>query len=233
MAIGPATFVAKNGVTTGASTSLVLTLGAGVTVPTGTLLQVSTYVDGNATVTGVSDSSGNTWSSVEIMNDSGSRMYSSSAIVASSLTTGGTITLTFNTTSGRKYALAIYAANPNTTTPFQGNATFATGTSTTPSVTIGTLAQADTLLIAMLYTANPVVTKTEDPDYTSIDTPVNVDSRLFWVAARTVASTASDTYAPTISASQTWRTNIVAYNGSGSTPPTSGTFKKMTLLGVG
>lgn len=233
MAIGPATFVAKNGVTTGAASSLVLTLGASITVPTGVLLQVSIYVDGNTPLTGISDSSGNTWGSGEILNDSGARMYSAQTVVTSSLTTGSTITLTFAATVGRKCAMAIQAANPDTVTPFQGNGTGAAGTSTTPSVSTGTLTQADTLIIAMLYTSNPVVTKTEDADYTSIDTPVNVDSRLFWIAARTVASTASDTYAPTISASQLWRTNVVMYNGGSAPPAPTGNFKRLTLLGVG
>lgn len=181
-------------------------------------------------INSVTDNRGNTWTVRTAYNDGTERWYWVDCAVSTNLIVGDVITVTINTSAGRRLG-AFHGIAGLDSSYFDQQGTGTAGISTTPSITTGTLASANSIIFgaAQMTSPLPYVT-TEDADYNWL-ADVDVDGRLLHTAYRVVSSTAADTYSPTFSASQTWHSNYIVYKGADAPPPAVDS--ALTLMGVG
>lgn len=211
-----------------ASNTIVVTLTDAAAV--GDLVSGWVAVQSNGTVTSVTDTGGNTWTTRPVFASGTFRYYWVDAILTTALNIGDTITLVCSTGANRKLAL-FHGISGQAVSPFDQQGAGASGTSTSPSITTGVPAQANSLILAGVYSALTAVTA-EDADYTTVGDVV-VENRYMHSAARIISAAEADTYAPTIGASQLWDTNYIIYKlADGPSPAPARRNLKMTM-GVG
>lgn len=207
-----------------------LVLTTAVACAAGSTVAVGIFVDSSNTVSSVVDSAGNTYTLEAPSLDGTARTQWAWATLTNALPSGGTITVDFSTANGRKMVHAFTADGIDASSPLAAVGTATTATSASPSVSLGPFAQADNAIFAVLYLASPLSYPTEDADYEWLS-DTDVDGRLWHAAGRVLASTAAETYNPTLPASKLWRANIIAFKG-GDAPP-SYIDDDLLLLGVG
>jgi hypothetical protein len=182
----------------------------------------------------VTDSAGNSYSYTPQVG-SDPRLRPHWAIVTSAISPGATVVVPFNQEQGRKACSAIKVAGIQgpTASALDHAGPGASGSSTTPSITTSTFAQADTIVFTMTWLGSfgsAGDTWTEGANFTSLPI-VAPDNRGFRTAYRIVSSSAAINYAPTNSVSRSWTTNYVAFKEAGAAPPPSSR-RNCTLLGV-
>jgi hypothetical protein len=210
----------------GVSTTIVVTLTDSAAI--GDLVCGWMVVQSSGTLNSVTDTKGNTWTTRTAYTSGTSRYYFVDSVLTTALAIGDTISLVCSTGANRKFAV-FQAINGQAASYFDQQGAGASGTSTTPSITTGTLAQADSVIIGCVYSSLSTLS-VEDADYTWLNDAI-LDNRNLHSAYRIVNSTTADTYSPTISVSQSWDTNYIVYKLATTPPPSSGS--QLALMGVG
>ena len=196
--------IGQNSQASGVNNTLVITTGT--TAPAGSVIVIAIGSDG-ASVSGVTDSGGNTYTIYAAETaGGGKRFYFYASYISGALNSGSTITTTFSSSSGIRDAAACYVTGAPSTGYQASHGTYTTATSTTPTSTTGTLAQANNVVIGTVRAINAGNdTITEDGTFTSL-TPATLggsNPKLFW-AYRVTSATTSVTYAPTLPSSREW-----------------------------
>lgn len=210
----------------GASATIVVTLTAAAAV--GDLVSGWAVVQSSGTINSVSDTGGNTWTIRSAYTAGTARYYWIDAVLTTALNIGDTISVACSTAANRKLAL-FHGISGHAASPFDQQGAGASGTSTSPSITTGVPAQANSIILAAVYSALTAVT-VEDADYTTVGDEV-VENRYMHSAARIISAAEADTYAPTIGASQAWDMNYIIYKGADAPPAIDD--EAFCLLGVG
>lgn len=148
----------------------------------------------------------------------------------SAIPNGGQITLTYNATTGVKLAAAACVTGLMLTGGGNGtgggvsdqvNNVGATGTSTAPSFSGGTLLSSSEIIVGgVVLPTGVAATYTEASGYTPISNVTNIGG--LWWAYKLSADTSAPTYAPTISPTQVWGDNIATYQAARTDPPWPG-----------
>lgn len=212
----------------GLSNTMIATLTSSVAA--GQLAVGWVCVQSNGNLNSISDTRGNTWTIRPAYVSGTFRYFWVDSVLTTGLEVGDTITMVCSTAANRKISV-FHGISGQAANPFDHQGPGAAGTSNSPSITTSTLAQADSVILCAVYSALTAVT-IEDSDYvTKVDNVI--ENRYMHSAARIVSSTASDTYNPTIGASQSWDVNYIVYKGAGSSPPGSVTDDRFCLFGVG
>lgn len=210
----------------GASDTILVTLTDSVAV--GQMASGWVTVQSSGTLTSVSDTGGNTWTVRAAFTSGTLRYYWIDAVLTTALNIGDTISILCSTVAGRKLA-TLHGISGQAADYFDQQGAGQSGSSNTPSITTGTLAQADSLILCAIYSALTTVT-VEDADYTT-QCDVGVENRNMHSASRIVSSTAADTYAPTLGASQSWDMNYIVYKADAAPPGIDD--EPFCLFGVG
>jgi hypothetical protein len=180
---------------------------------------IATTSGSTNTHTGVSDAGGNTWTKlIEWTRTGGAAADGATvSIWASQLTTGlssgSGMTFTFSAAVTAKTALARYYTVGSGNTWQLDGSNGASGSSTTPSVTLSGLSSVERLWLGGLA-AEGTATVTADADYGSTQTVATsggtTDTNMRGYSASRVATLTSDTFNPTLSASSDWAIALVA-----------------------
>lgn len=210
----------------GVSTVIDVTLTASAAV--GDLVSGWMVVQSNGTLSSVTDTKGNTWTIRTPYVVSTSKYYFVDSVLTSALEIGDVISMTCSTAANRKYAV-FQAINGQAASYFDQEGAGATGTSANPSITTGTLAQANSVIIGCVYSVFDQVT-VEGAGYTGLTTAV-LTNRYMHSSYHIVNSTDPDTYAPTLGSSREWQTNYIVYKGADAPPAIDD--EAFCLLGVG
>ncbi len=187
---------------------------------------VEWYTAGGVADCTISDSKGNTWTAVAASTSYQSNVRRIKAWVCQPTTVGASHTFTA-TRGDSNYTdiniCVVELSSPAASALDLAAFAVATGASAAPSVTSGTLAQADTAVVAALGWWN-TPTVTNDAAFTQ---QANLDSggddEKMMVATRVVAATTPVTFAPTLSASTNWVALVVPIKGAAAAPPPSWT----------
>ena len=139
------------------------------------------------------------------------------------LASGGTITISWTTSAAGKCA-ACYLAGAATVSPVDVIGTKATGTATSSTVSTGTLAQSDELVVGIVSQTSDPGTWTEASGFTAINNPTAATGDNPRWAYQVVASTASVTYAPSWLTSRAYGTNVYSFKAAVAT--VSGSFSR-------
>lgn len=234
MSIGAPTLLGSANATSGVAATLAMTTTADS--PVGSLVIVAVAYRSASAISSVTDSAGNTYSGdTQTTNTVSVRLFWS--VITTDLPSGGTITATYASSTSAKIITAIVIAGCATSSPADAMVS-ATGTSTGPSVTSGTLTLTNGSEIAIgVVVANGTETwSPEGTGFTGIGSvPQSTVMALHW-AYQTVSSNTALTYAPTMSASVAWAAQIQGFYAaaSGSTVTGAGTASAAaTAAGVG
>lgn len=230
-AIASAVDLGQVALTTGAA--LTMDVPVASTVAVGTLVFVPVVSTNNGAIVGCADSAGNTYTTIPTVYNNGGNIHGGCyKVLTTQLSAGGTITVTFGATLGRKLASAYAVTGIAAVSPLDVIGTGATATSTTPGIATGVTSAADEMLFVCTY-INPgsVDTWTEDAAWQQSSVNAVVDTRIWRCASKIVSSTASVNYLATNSASRVWSTQNWSFKGDGAAPVLSGT--SMLLMGVG
>lgn len=180
-------------------------------------------VSGVGSIFAVTDSASNTYTIGTAKTVGSFTLCPVYCLSASALGAGGTISVTlrwfFGTYNG---AMQIGFMGCSGLTGFDLHGAGASGTSTTPSITISGQAVANEWLFPVVVTISSTVTKTEASGFTAgpLDHYSAQGTSLF-TAYDVVAATSPVTYNPTLSTSVGWSTNYVTFQ-AGSAPPPPG-----------
>lgn len=145
---------------------------------------------------------------------------------------GTNVTLTFTSAASARQAIVAYVTGiaPPTASALDIQGAGVIGTSTAPTVTTTDFGVTEGIVFSALYINSASTTVTGEPwsQVASIRTP---DDRLLSLVYATHSNTAALTYAPTISSSQQWRLNYIAFKAAGSSG--SAPVSRRMLTGVG
>lgn len=214
MAIGtPVQLGTKTG-TSGAASTLIITTGANA--PAGNLINVfASCGTTSTTITGVTDSAGNTYTPGTAIVSVGSNgrinhFYCANPVLLSS---GGTITVTYGSTSGSKYASAISTSGLATTTPLDKEGAGSQSSSAlSASVATGTLNQADELILGFVHCDNGGGdTFTEASGFTANSLASINPTGALHSGYQIVSSTSTVTYAPSWNVLRGYEGNVVSF----------------------
>jgi hypothetical protein len=210
MAIGTPVLLGTASSSTGVTT-LVVTTGADA--PVGTLLTVFVLEAGASAIT-IADSAGNTWTAgydLAAATPTFKQVKEFWSVLANDLPLGGTITVTFASShSGIVVAIATsgIGASPSN---IQGAGV--NSTTTTPSISTGTLATANQIIFGVVgVNSGAGRTFTEPGAFTQIANVATGD--LLHVAYAIVSSTGSVTYNPVPSASVSCWINVSSFEAA-------------------
>lgn len=203
-------FVGHNAVGGGGGTTMVVTVTNGTTAGDYLYLSAESIVGGSS-VSNVIDSKGNLYTKQPGSATAGIPMSIWTSPGTAALVPGDTITLTYGTSAGAKNAtVAGIPALP--ASPIDNVPAMTTGTSAAPSVTSGTLAQANEVVLATIGDQNAGGAPTWAGGWTPIDTnhrPASSDPFIS-IAYQVVSSTSPVTASGTIT-SATWTAGLVSF----------------------
>lgn len=219
-----------------AATSIVLTTTANAPAGNPIIVLLTEHVATAASA--LVDSAGNTYTRVDLDNQGGQKelWWTPNTL---GLASGGTITATMTSTRANMLAAHVPGLSGGS---FASGATALAGTFTAPSTTPPSVNSAalssgvEKLLIGWVELNTGAVDSeiTDNNGWTEIDNGANsAPWHLHWAYKIIDASTtAAQTYAPTLSTTRNWVTNIAAFDapsggGGGSAP------RNLLLLGVG
>lgn len=202
-----------------AASSFNISLGAGKAITVGSLVVVGAS-DRSTTVIGtVTDSGGNTYTAIISKNFNAAAANGVAglfySVLATGLTTAGPSTITYTMGAANKIAgMAILSATGNSTAPLDSAVTaFATGASSTPTVTSGTPAVSGELFVGFAGRNSGVTPITEDAGNgwaTPLSTFANI-SGVGGIGGNQVnGGTGTLIYAPTFPNSQ-WADFVVGF----------------------
>ena len=230
MAIGYS-YLGKGSLNNNAGNTIVVTTLADVNV--GDVVVWGAWCSSSQTLTGVTDSGGNTYTPISTPFVSGTdRLYQIHIKATNAVATGGTVTFTFSSTSGRKAVIGSVVTGLDSTSYLDQVGVGANDITTSPTITTGTLATANSLILTHMFITSPLASITEDSDYAWIDDAI-FDNRTLHLATREVNSTSPDTYNPSLAASASWMLNYIVLKGAGATPPVTTDGDLIFLFGVG
>lgn len=217
-----------------AATSIVLTTGANAPAGTPIIVLLDQHVATAASA--LVDSAGNTYTRVDADNQGGQKELWWTPNTAG-LPTTGTITATMTSTRANMLACAAPGLSAGS---FASGATAVAGSFTPPStgepsvLSAALTAGVEKLLIGWIELNTGAVDSeiTDNDGWTEIDNGANAPLwHLHWAyKIIDAATTAAQTYAPTLSTARAWVTNIAAFNAPAAVAPSGG---DMSLLGVG
>lgn len=210
----------------GVATTITVTLTDSAAV--GELVSGWATVQSSGTINSVADTGGNTWTIRSAYVSGTVKYYWIDCVLTTALNIGDTITVTCSTAANRKLAI-FFGISGQAASPFDKQGVGSSGTSTTPSIAVDGPSQADSVILCGLYWGLTTLA-TEDPDYVWQMDAV-VENRHMHGAYRIVSSTASDTYSPTLTASQAWDVNYIIYKADSAPPGIDD--EPFCLFGVG
>ena len=165
------------------------------------------------TVTGVTDSAGNTYTIGTLASGTNTRGYFAFSANTLALASSGTITITFAGAVTIKGACAVSVVGLSSA-PADTEGAGATGTSTAPTITSAALSQPDEIVFGLTVINNGFTdTFTEDGNFTS-DTVAKASGIAVRSAYQIVSATTAVTYAPTLGTSRTWVTQIKSFKAA-------------------
>ena len=148
---------------------------------------------------------------VYIHNGTNSRLATFYHAYPTGLASGSTITATMQSSGTNLRTLTAACAYASSGTFVADVApAFAGGTSTTPTQSSGTLANANEVLFGVLGVDGVPTTTTEDPAWNRLDAYGYLAD--FDIAYKIVTATTSVAYAPTISSSLPWQDDVLSYH---------------------
>ena len=187
------------------------------------LIALANSSSAGATVSSITDSAGNTYSRVipaaGVTSEFGDLW---AAFGTTALSAGQSVTVTWSTATGAKMCVAI--AVPGVAGPDQAP-TVTHGTSTTPSITSGTLLAADELVIGVLNNSladAPLPTLNGAQGISRVVQAQAGTSPYVTVCYAQTSSTAAVTYSAKIAASATWCAMMVTLQPAAVFPPQTG-----------
>lgn len=202
MAIGTPTSIGVNSFTgTVSGSSITFTTSAAIVAGNLAIIIIALGSNSTPTVSSVSDGT-NSYTKAVGLNNGGNTVdceiwYKENAAAVNS---GATVTATLSAgMSGGSEGWVIQgyqASGVATASSLDKTATSATN-STTPSVSSGTLTQADEILFGASYNNNSSRTYTEASGFTNLLTPLGAIGKSLGIGYKIVSSTASVSYAPT------------------------------------
>lgn len=217
---------------TAATVSASVVITTLVDAPAGSTIYVASGVmTGAGTPATIVDSALNTYTlSGTCSTLNSQRMCGWYTVLGSQLNAGSLITITWSTATGEKFAAAASVTGTAPSSVVDQHAT-ASNTARPVTVTTGTLSQANEIAFAFLQVVNPVVTFTESTSnaFTSISNVAGTGGRKAWFSYRITSATTAVTWAPTISADQTWTALLDTLKEASS----GSTVKNRLLRGVG
>lgn len=170
--------------------------------PAGCYIIVATGSE-TSTLSSISDGA-NTYNVQANVTSGAHRFYVYAAQPASDLASGSTITITYSASTAPREAVVCYVTAP---TGGQAGASYTTATSTTPSLTTGTLTQATTMVFGWVRVMSGGADSltSEGTGFTSLTgaTLGTTNPYLRWAYKKTAATTAV-TYDPVLGQSRTW-----------------------------
>jgi hypothetical protein len=221
---------ARTNVSEASSTTVAITPSAG-----NLLVLTCAWFQGQGAVYSYSDNQANTWQSAIIGSpDANSHIQIAYAMNVAGAATTITLQQGAGAGSGDIECDVIEFSGAATTGALDVTPTPTTGSSTTPAIASGTLAQSDEVLIAMATHTGGDATWAVDTGggYTQISENEDNDTGQTYSAQRKiVAATTSDTADWTLGASRSWTAILASFKGVGGGPPP--TTPKLLLLGVG
>jgi len=217
------------GGTTSQSATVLTTSGACAAGATAVL--AVGWVNVNTTAT-ISDSAGgNTWTGTKV-GASLTYGYIYSSVLTNGIANGGSVTATWGSNVTIKSLSLVCVTGASTT---DQNLSGATGSSTAPTETTGTLGQAAEIVFGMVVVNNGYAdTFTEDTTngtYTSDAVATSSSGIKTHLAHQIVSVTTAKTYAPTLGTSRTWTETIKTFKDAGSAP--SYLPNNLTMMGAG
>jgi hypothetical protein len=187
------------------STSVSILIGAAVNA--GDLIVVVLKVANSATITTASDTAGDTFS----IGDNTAAVRSKYVYVANAagMAAGSNITVNFSASASAS-AVAFAVSGIANASPVDKTNNIATGTGTSAtSVSTGTLAQADELVIGILANSTNITAFVPGGSFTTIST-----STVLSTAYQIVASTAAVSWAPSWTSSTTYDSDVISFKGA-------------------
>ena len=165
------------------------------------------------TVTGVTDSAGNTYTIGTLATGTATRGYFAFSANTLALASSGTITITFAVAVTIKGACAVSVVGLSSA-PADTEGAGATGTSTAPTITSAALSQPDEIVFGLTVINNGFTdTFTEDGNFTS-DTVAKVSGIAVRSAYQIVSAKTAVTYAPTLGTIRTWVAQIKSFKAA-------------------
>lgn len=179
-----------------------------VTAPVGSMVVVL-VAEANTAAGSVTDSAGNTYTLAKLINGNpNAQIFYSSGIAALA---SGTITYT-KAASGSNVVISAFYITGAAASPLDLATTGTTGTSTSPSITSAAPAVVNELFVTATQWAVASQTLTQDTNHAWAAITLAQGNSLS-ITGGTFVNTGSGalTYAPTISASETWKQLLVSF----------------------
>jgi hypothetical protein len=185
----------------------------------GDLVLVVCHGGSSNAATSCTDSAGNTYTALGTVSVGTRRVTAFWSRIASEIASGGSVTITYSSATGVKFG-AIYKVSGTASSPADiDGGTGASGTSSTnPSITTGTLAQANEIVFAWTVVIGDAGSDsfTQAADFTALTgvTLAGASGGVLRMAYRIVSATTAVTYAPTLGTARDWAVNYVAFKGN-------------------
>jgi len=231
MAIGtPVNQGVNSGASGGSATVAITTLA---TVSAGDLIWVASLTTGGQVMTSIADSLGNNYTLTSAL--AGFGMICGYLIAPSSVPSGTTITLTWASAAGRKYATATSVSGIAPSAPLIQLGTETQTTSSTVTLVTSALSDPNAIIFVPIYISQGSADGwVEDPAFTGLAT-VALDTRILRQAYEVVNATTAVTYTAIngspVPVSRTWTGLYAVFKAASSAPPsTTGT---ALMMGVG
>jgi hypothetical protein len=218
MAFGTPYSIGHN--TAGTPATQTIVVGTGTTAGDAIIVLCGNSSAAGATISSVTDSKSNTYNPATTASVTVEFGHVWVALNTTALTTSDTITVTYSTTTGQKGCIAVGCSGVATSSAVDQNNS-AHGSSTAPSVTSGTLAQATEMAIGVIFAASGSGVPTSPP-LTQIVTFQSGSSPQITAYYQATASTTAVTCSGTIT-SANWCAQIItllpaAAGGASATP---------------
>lgn len=211
MAIGVPVALGTANAAAGAAT---LALTTTADAPRGGLIVVVCAITTAVNINSCADSAGNTYVGNTTFSNGTGKSHIFWSFNAIDLPLGGTITVTYNNTTGIKNMAAVAVGGIAAANLLGAGAL---GASTAPTIATGTLGWPNEIVFGLTQvSAGSADTYTEAAGFTSLASSLNSDG-LHWGYQITTAN-ASVTYAPTLGTSRTWGVDTVTFSGAVASP---------------
>lgn len=192
-----------------ASTTSPATITTGASVGAGTPILVFGYTASSLSTTTVTDTVSNTYAARFVVPSANKEIGAGYVGSSTALPSGDFITLArLNATTIN--GLAVSDPSVLNTAPFDNSSAGATGTSSTPSATEGTVVNAARRVYGLVVSTQNGVT-TEAAGWTSVGTSPSAASLFLHVAYIDTTSATQNTYAPTLGSSIAWVASTVSF----------------------
>lgn len=191
------------------ATSTTLSATTLVDSPAGSLIVVWAAVS-TGTINGVSDSAGNSYTAGTAKSTSdGKTLRPFYKLNAAHLSAGGTITVTCGTAASNKY---LSASTTQSLTALDVSGAGTSGSSTSPSISTGTLAQAGEVVFgATLVSGGNADAFTESAGFFTLTGAGIGAADFLHSGGANAGSTASVTYHPALGTSRNWASNVLSF----------------------